>query len=53
MTRPFGDPEVLATAHKLVDELAARIASPTPLRLCDAADWDWRAYLSNGTSRTG
>ncbi|WP_265101640.1 hypothetical protein [Fimbriimonas ginsengisoli] len=30
-----------------LDELAERVASPQPIRVCDDAEtWDWRAYLT-------
>jgi hypothetical protein len=46
--RRFGDPAVLTApgVEALLTELAGRIASPHPLRVCDdAATWDWRDYV--------
>lgn len=48
-TKPFGSPEVLERpkAAALIDELAHRIGSATPIRPCDdAPTWDWRAYVA-------
>jgi hypothetical protein len=46
--KPFGSHSVLAKgeAQDKVNDLVARIGSPTPLRCCDdAGSWDWREYL--------
>lgn len=48
-TKPFGAPELLARpeVEALRAELARRIGSPSPMRLCDDAEsWDWRAYVA-------
>ncbi|AIE87963.1 hypothetical protein OP10G_4595 [Fimbriimonas ginsengisoli Gsoil 348] len=42
----FGDPSYVLNPSGL-DELAERVASPQPIRVCDDAEtWDWRAYLT-------
>ena len=46
--RVFGDPRVTEREEfrRTVENLATRIGSREPLRVCDdAATWDWRAYL--------
>jgi hypothetical protein len=52
LDRAFGDPLVTGRPGyaELFDELAARIASPHPVRCCDdAATWDWRAHVRSRT----
>lgn len=46
--KPFGDPGFLAQreVQDLLRELARRIGSEQPLRLCDDPErWDWRAFV--------
>jgi hypothetical protein len=53
VTQEFGDAEFLArpAVQMLLSDLAARIASPTPLKLCDDPDqWNWRTFISNRKS---
>jgi hypothetical protein len=48
--RAFGDPLIAEREEfkSTIEELASRIASPKPLRVCDdAATWDWRNYLKS------
>lgn len=41
----FGDPMILEKNNEKIERNAVRIANPHPVRICDAAEWDWRAFL--------
>lgn len=51
--RAFGDAAVVARANAELMELAARIAAPAPLRVCDdAATWNWREFVNARQAQT-
>jgi len=50
-TRDFGDEGVIGNGADLLQELADRVTSADPVRVCDdQATWDWRAYVKGRRS---
>ena len=49
ITRSFGDERFLVQAQvaRKLDELAVRVTSDIPVRVCDdPLGWDWRAFVA-------